>query len=46
MYINFLSDWPAYLFMLLFVVFFVYIIARGEHKQKQESVKSKNKIVE
>ncbi|MCA6070969.1 MAG: hypothetical protein LE168_01045 [Endomicrobium sp.] len=46
MYIDFLSDWPAYLFMLLFVVFFVYIIAKGQHKQKQESVRSKDKIVE
>jgi cbb3-type cytochrome oxidase subunit 3 len=26
MYIDFISDWPAYLFMLLFIFFFAYII--------------------
>jgi hypothetical protein len=26
MYIDFVSDWPAYLFMALFIFFFTYII--------------------
>jgi hypothetical protein len=26
MYVDFASDWPAYLFMVIFVVFFAYII--------------------
>jgi hypothetical protein len=33
MYIDFASDWPAYLFMLVFVIFFVYIIIRGNSKK-------------
>jgi hypothetical protein len=26
MYIDFASDWPAYLFMVLFIFFFAYIV--------------------
>jgi hypothetical protein len=33
MYIDFASDWPAYLFMAAFVVFFVYIIIKGNSKK-------------
>jgi hypothetical protein len=33
MYIDFASDWPAYLFMSVFVIFFVYIIIRGNSKK-------------
>ena len=32
MYIDFVSDWPAYAFMALFVFFFVYIIMKGNAK--------------
>jgi hypothetical protein len=40
MYIDFASDWPAYLFMLMFIVFFAYIIVvtkkdnSNKHKRK------------
>jgi hypothetical protein len=30
MYIDFASDWPAYLFMALFIFFFAYIVIRGK----------------
>ncbi len=33
MYIDFASDWPAYLFMSVFVIFFAYIIIRGNSKK-------------
>jgi integral membrane sensor domain MASE1 len=39
MYIDFASDWSAYLFMALFVIFFVYVIVKGN--SKQESTESK-----
>jgi hypothetical protein len=32
MYIDLVSDWPAYMFMALFVFFFVYIIIKGNVK--------------
>jgi hypothetical protein len=35
MYIDFSSDWPAYLFMALFVVFFAYIIVRGNSSSRK-----------
>jgi hypothetical protein len=41
MYVNFAADWPAYVFMALFIIFFVYIIARGSSKQDTEKIKSK-----
>ncbi|MCL2390904.1 MAG: hypothetical protein FWD54_05175 [Endomicrobia bacterium] len=33
MYINFASDWPAYIFMAAFVVFMVYVIVKGHGKE-------------
>jgi hypothetical protein len=33
MYINFASDWPVYLFMGVFVVFFAYIVIKGNSKK-------------
>ena len=33
MYINFASDWPAYIFMAAFVVFMVYVIIKGHGKE-------------
>jgi hypothetical protein len=41
--INFASDWPAYVFMILFIIFFVYIIANGNSKQNIEKIKSELK---
>jgi hypothetical protein len=32
MYIDFVLDWPAYMFMALFVFLFVYIIIKGNAK--------------
>jgi hypothetical protein len=32
MYIDFISDWPAYLFMALFIIFFIYLIIKGNSK--------------
>jgi hypothetical protein len=33
MYVDFASDWPAYLFVAVFIIFFVYIIIRGNSKK-------------
>ncbi|WP_269763532.1 hypothetical protein [Candidatus Endomicrobiellum trichonymphae] len=33
MYIDFASDWPAYLFMAVFIIFFAYIIIKGNSKK-------------
>jgi len=35
MYIDFLSDWPAYLFIALFIVLLVYIFIKGNSKEKK-----------
>jgi hypothetical protein len=32
MYIDFASDWPAYLFMVIFVVLIAYIMVKGNKK--------------
>jgi hypothetical protein len=35
--INFISDdWPAYIFMMLFVVFYMYVIFKGNSKKNIE----------
>ena len=34
MYINFASDWPAYIFMAVFVAFMVYVIVKGHGKEE------------
>jgi hypothetical protein len=36
MYVDFASDWPAYLFMLVFIIFFVYIVIRGNSKKNAD----------
>jgi hypothetical protein len=41
MYINFASDWPAYLFMMLFAFLFVYIIIKGNSKKDVGGVEKK-----
>ena len=33
MYINFASDWPAYVFMAAFLVFMIYVITKGHGKE-------------
>jgi hypothetical protein len=33
MYVDFASDWPAYLFMVVFIIFFAYIVIRGNFKK-------------
>jgi len=33
MYTDFLSDWPAYLFIVLFLVLFAYIFIKGNSKK-------------
>lgn len=34
MYIDFASDWPAYIFMVGFVFFVAYIIIKGNSKEE------------
>jgi hypothetical protein len=41
MYIDFASDWPAYLFMLTFIVFFVYIIVATKKDNSDNAKKEK-----
>jgi hypothetical protein len=41
MYIDFASNWPAYIFMALFVVFFVYIIIKGNSKKDFKQTEKK-----
>ena len=41
MYIDFVSDWPAYFFMALFVVFTVYVIIKGRPKHEGNAVAEK-----
>ena len=37
MYIDFVSDWPAYFFMAVFLVFLVYVIIKGHPKVEEGS---------
>ncbi|MCL2485650.1 MAG: hypothetical protein FWF00_06775 [Endomicrobia bacterium] len=39
MYINFASDWPAYIFMAAFLWFMTYVIMKGR-SQEDVSVKA------
>jgi hypothetical protein len=32
MYIDLLSDWPAYVFIAFFAIFFIYILIKGNSK--------------
>lgn len=32
MYIDFASDWPAYIFIVAFIVFFIYVLVKGNAK--------------
>jgi hypothetical protein len=41
MYIDFASDWPAYLFMLIFVVFFAYVIVATKKDDSDNRGKKK-----
>ena len=41
MYIDFASDWPAYFFMLTFLVFIVYVIIKGHPKVEKDAVAEK-----
>ncbi|MDR1695042.1 MAG: hypothetical protein LBR69_00180 [Endomicrobium sp.] len=38
MYINFASDWPAYIFMAAFAVFMAYVIIKGRGKEEDFKV--------
>ncbi len=33
MYVDLASDWPAYLFIAVFIIFFAYIVIRGNSKK-------------
>ncbi|MCL2144392.1 MAG: hypothetical protein FWH43_02705 [Endomicrobia bacterium] len=38
MYIDFASDWPAYFFMAVFVVFLAYVMVKGRAKVVEDDV--------
>ena len=41
MYIDFASDWPAYIFMAIFLVFIAYVIVKGHPKTDDAVVAEK-----
>ena len=41
MYIDFASDWPAYIFMAAFLVALVYVIVKGHPKHEHDVVTEK-----
>lgn len=38
MYIDLASDWPAYVFIAVFLVFIVYVIIKGHPKAVEDNV--------
>lgn len=40
MYIDFASDWPAYLFMAAFIIFVTYVIIKGNSKEEVQEAKA------
>jgi hypothetical protein len=43
MYIDFASEWPAYLFMVLFIFFFAYIVIIARKSNESSVSGNKNK---
>lgn len=42
MYIDFAADWPAYVFMVAFIAFFIFVVIKG-NATEEDIVESKEK---
>lgn len=45
MYIDFASDWPAYVFMVLFIVFVAYVIIKGNSKEEEVTESKASEVI-